>query len=128
MKVAALQLCASDDPVANIARTLSMVQQAAESGAQFIAGQAVEWYREHDQVWMGITPEGTRSKVDYWKSGFMRIAHEAEVPIMLVGVDATRKEMIVDKTIRTTGDHETQVEELRQYMNDKFIGINPKNQ
>ena len=37
MKVAALQLCASDDPVANLALTLSMVQQASEAGAQFIA-------------------------------------------------------------------------------------------
>jgi predicted amidohydrolase len=37
MKVAALQLCASDDPAANIALTLSLVQQAAEAGAQFIA-------------------------------------------------------------------------------------------
>ena len=37
MKVAALQLCASDDPAANLALTLSLVQQAAEAGAQFIA-------------------------------------------------------------------------------------------
>jgi len=37
MKVAALQLCASDDPVANLAHTLSMLQQASEAGAQFIA-------------------------------------------------------------------------------------------
>ena len=37
MKVAALQLCASDDPIANLAHTLSMVQQASEAGAQFIA-------------------------------------------------------------------------------------------
>ena len=37
MKVAALQLCASDDPVANLAVTLSMLQQASEAGAQFIA-------------------------------------------------------------------------------------------
>ena len=37
MKVAALQLCASDDPVANLALTLTMVQRAAEAGAQFIA-------------------------------------------------------------------------------------------
>jgi predicted amidohydrolase len=37
MKVAALQLCASDDPVANLALTLSMVQQASEAGAHFIA-------------------------------------------------------------------------------------------
>ena len=37
MKVAALQLCASDDPAANLPHTLSMVQQASEAGAQFIA-------------------------------------------------------------------------------------------
>ena len=37
MKVAAMQLCASDDPVANLALTLPMVQRAAEVGAQFIA-------------------------------------------------------------------------------------------
>lgn len=37
MKIATLQLCASDDPVANLALTLSMVRQAAEAGAQFIA-------------------------------------------------------------------------------------------
>lgn len=37
MKVAALQLCASDDPAANLALTISMVQRASETGAQFIA-------------------------------------------------------------------------------------------
>ena len=37
MKIAALQLCASDDPVWNLELTLSMVQQAAEAGAQFVA-------------------------------------------------------------------------------------------
>ena len=37
MNVAALQLCASDDPTANLDMTLPMVQQAAEMGAQFIA-------------------------------------------------------------------------------------------
>lgn len=93
-----------------------------------VVGQMVNWYRNHDECWLGITPEGTRSKVDYWKNGFMRIAHEASVPIMLVGIDATKNEIIVDKVVHTSGDHETQVEELRQYMNDKFIGINPKYQ
>ena len=37
MKVAALQQRTPDDPVANLAHTLSMVQQASEAGAQFIA-------------------------------------------------------------------------------------------
>jgi len=37
MKIAALQLCVSDDPAANLKNTLSMVQQASQAGANFIA-------------------------------------------------------------------------------------------
>lgn len=96
--------------------------------ARDVVTQAAGWYKDHDKVWLGITPEGTRSKVTSWKTGFLRIAHAADVPIMLVGMNATQKSVIVDKIVRATGDHETQAEEIRQYMNDKFIGINSKNQ
>ncbi len=96
--------------------------------AQDVVGQAASWYEEHDKVWMGITPEGTRSRVTSWKTGFLRIAHRAEIPVVLIGMDATKKSIIIDKVVRATGDHEVQAEEIRQYMNDKFIGINLKNQ
>ncbi|GAB3095353.1 1-acyl-sn-glycerol-3-phosphate acyltransferase [Pseudomaricurvus hydrocarbonicus] len=93
-----------------------------------VVGQAVGWYRDHDQVWLGITPEGTRSKVYSWKTGFLRIAYDADVPVMLVGMNAPEKSIIIDKVVRATGNHELQAEEIRQYMNDKFVGINPQNQ
>ena len=56
MKVAALQLCASDDPVANLAHTLSMLQRASEAGAQFIATPEVtncvsSSRRRQNEVW-----------------------------------------------------------------------------
>lgn len=98
------------------------------SAAQDVVGQAAGWYAEHEQVWLGITPEGTRSKVNQWKTGFLRIAHRADVPIMLVGMDATTKSVVIDKVIRASGNYETQAEEIRQYMNHKFVGINPRNQ
>ncbi|WP_370462622.1 1-acyl-sn-glycerol-3-phosphate acyltransferase [Pseudomaricurvus sp. HS19] len=93
-----------------------------------VVGQAVEWLHTHDKVWLGITPEGTRSRVQRWKTGFLRIAERADVPVLLVGMDATRKVIILDKLVRANGDHEQQAEEIRQYMNDKFIGICPQNQ
>ena len=37
MKVALLQLCSSDDPAANLEKTLSFIEQATKNGAQFIA-------------------------------------------------------------------------------------------
>ena len=38
-----------------------------------------------------IEPEGTRAKAEYWKSGFRRIALEAELPLVLAFVDGPTK-------------------------------------
>jgi len=35
-----------------------------------------------DRLWLVIAPEGTRSKVERWKSGFWRIARQAQLPIL----------------------------------------------
>ena len=39
---------------------------------------------------LGIAAEGTRSKVEYWKGGFYRIAQQTGLPITLAFVDAPR--------------------------------------
>ena len=98
------------------------------SKPQSIIREAVTWFREHDDVWMGITPEGTRKKVNNWKTGFLRIAYEADVPILLVGLDAASRCVRLDKVIRATGDHAAQAAEIREYMNSKYRGINTDNQ
>ena len=41
-------------------------------------------FKEKDAFRMAIAPEGTRKKVDRWKTGFYYIALEAVVPILLV--------------------------------------------
>lgn len=98
------------------------------SRPQNIIREAVRWFRDHEGVWLGITPEGTRKKVNNWKTGFLRIAHEANVPILIVGIDAKTKSICIDKLVKTTGEHAAQAEEIRQYMNQKFTGINPQYQ
>ena len=98
------------------------------SNPRGLVGQAVDWLKSHEGVWLAITPEGTRKKVTHWKTGFSRIAHEAEVPMLLVGIDAETKTVHIDKVVRASGDHEVQAEEIRGYMNSKFTGINPDNQ
>lgn len=98
------------------------------SKPQNVIREAVKWFREHDDVWLGITPEGTRKKVTTWKTGFLRIAHEADVPVMLVGIDAATRSIRLDKIVRATGDHVQQAAEIQEYMIEKFRGINPANQ
>jgi 1-acyl-sn-glycerol-3-phosphate acyltransferase len=54
--------------------------------------------------WLAITPEGTRGYRPYWKSGFYRIALQAQVPLLLVSIDYGRKAVDVTKTLTLTGD------------------------
>ena len=40
---------------------------------------------------LALSPEGTRKKVDKWKTGFYYIAKKANVPIVSVSIDAKKK-------------------------------------
>lgn len=98
------------------------------SQAQDVTAQQVAEFERNEKIWVAITPEGTRSRVTRWKSGFVRIAHAANVPIFVVGFNATTKELVLDKVVPASDDFEGQAEELRQYTNQIFVGIRPENQ
>lgn len=53
--------------------------------------QIAEKFRSSDDLVLAVSPEGTRSKVDVWKSGFYHIASESGVPIGLGYLDYDRK-------------------------------------
>ena len=44
-----------------------------------------------DYFVVAIAPEGTRKKTDRWKTGFYYIADKAGIPIVMVGIDYSRK-------------------------------------
>ena len=48
---------------------------------------AIEHFRTRQEWVLGLSPEGTRRRVDQWKSGFHRIAVGAGVPIVPVWID-----------------------------------------
>ncbi|MCP5180533.1 MAG: lysophospholipid acyltransferase family protein [Pseudomonadales bacterium] len=47
--------------------------------------------REDESLMLVIPPEGTRRRVDYWKSGFYHVARLANVPIVLSVLDYGRR-------------------------------------
>ena len=46
-----------------------------------------------------IPPEGTRSRSDYWKSGFLHIARKAEVPIVFASLDYQKKNLSFSEAV-----------------------------
>jgi 1-acyl-sn-glycerol-3-phosphate acyltransferase len=52
-----------------------------------VVEEMAERFRIEKELLLALAPEGTRSSVDRWKTGFHRIARTAGVPIMAVALD-----------------------------------------
>ncbi len=98
------------------------------SAAEDTVEQIDQWFQTHEHVWLAITPEGTRSKVDKWKTGFLRIAYQAKVPVLLVAWHYPHKTLYLDRVWELSGDIEKDEAEIRSYMLDKFEGAHPQKQ
>jgi len=96
------------------------------SKANNVVTQITEEFAQNDKLVVLIPPEGTRSKVDQWKSGFYHIARNANVPILLGYVDAPKKEAGLADFYIPTGDLDKDMEEIRQFYAGKG-GIRPEN-
>lgn len=48
-----------------------------------------------DALWFAVTPEGTRTRVPRFKTGFYRIALAAQVPIFPVAVNYRRRALVL---------------------------------
>lgn len=75
-------------------------------------------FDEHDELFLIIPPEGTRSKAGRWKTGFYWIAIEAAVPIILGYVDFGRGRGGLGEIFEPTGDIEADFESLRAFYSD----------
>lgn len=71
-----------------------------------------------------VTPEGTRSG-DGWKSGFYRIAREADLPVTLGYVDSTTMTTGLGPTLNLTGDVRADMDRIREFYADKS-GVKPE--
>lgn len=89
------------------------------SAAHNVVSQTVQKFAEHDQLIVLVPPEGTRRKVQKWKSGFYHIANNASVPILLGYVDAQNKEAGFADFFSPSGNFETDFEEIMQFYKDK---------
>jgi 1-acyl-sn-glycerol-3-phosphate acyltransferase len=72
-----------------------------------------EMIRAESQFVLVITPEGTRKAVTQWRSGFYHIAEAAEIPIVPVWFDWSRKEVGIGAPMRASGNLSADVASLQ---------------
>ena len=66
-----------------------------------------------------IAPDGTRRANGPWKSGFYRIAREANLPVSLCFIDRTTMTCGFGPTLRLTSDIAADMDQIREFYADK---------
>lgn len=74
-----------------------------------------EDFKRFSHLNLAITPEGTRKSVEVWKTGFLRIAYNAGVPVQLGVIDYKNKKVIIKDEFIPSGDIENDLKIVRHY-------------
>jgi 1-acyl-sn-glycerol-3-phosphate acyltransferase len=83
-----------------------------------IVRQTAELFRTSERLALAIPPEGTRRRVEYWKSGFYYIALDSGVPIGLGFLDYERRRAGLGPLVSPTGDVRRDMEIVRAFYRD----------
>lgn len=71
-----------------------------------LVDQVVDLFDKREEFFIALSPEGTRKKVDRLRTGFYFIAKKAAVPIVMIGLDYGKKELIFADAFYPGNDEE----------------------
>ncbi len=66
--------------------------------------QVVTLFNSNDKFAIALSPEGTRKKVNRLRTGFYHIAKKAGVPVVMIGLDYSKKLLIVSDPFYATSN------------------------
>ena len=101
-------------PLSVLLRRLGVipVDRAAPQGT---VGQAAQMIVRSEQLWFALTPEGTRRRVERWKTGFWKIADATRVPILPAYFHYPDKVIGIGEPFHTTGDDQADIARIREW-------------
>jgi 1-acyl-sn-glycerol-3-phosphate acyltransferase len=85
-----------------------------------VVQQVAQMFAERQRLWLGMAPSGTRGKTAYWRSGFYHMALAAEVPLMLVRLDFSKKILMLGEPQTLTGSVGVDMERIRIFFDGAY--------
>lgn len=85
------------------------------SGNLSVVSYIANEIKKREKIVIGIAPEGTRKKTDYWKTGFYHIANEANVHISFTYLDHKNKVVGIEPGFNPSGDIEEDFKSIRKF-------------
>jgi len=119
--------CAKDNwfrwPFGILARAMGGIPVNRRERTGFV-DQLKREFERAQEFYVAITPEGTRSRTDHWKSGFYHLALATGAPVGLAFIDRPRRRIGVDTYVRLSANEEQDLATFRAYYADKR-GVRP---
>jgi len=84
-------------------------------------------FQEQPRLILAVSPEGTRRKSEYWKSGFYHIARGADVPIGLSFLDYSTRTCGIGDFILPSKNVRVDMDKIRDFYKD-YRGKFPQNE
>lgn len=105
-------------PLGSLMRALGgMPVDRRNAGGNFVDAVVAIIHRESELV-LAVAPEGTRSRGDFWKTGFYYMALEAGVPIGVTAFDWGRRQFGMIGYVHPTGDIDADFAQIRALLQD----------
>jgi 1-acyl-sn-glycerol-3-phosphate acyltransferase len=102
-------------PFGSVMKWLGGISVNREQSTNMVAASAEAIKAATHPLQLVVPPEGTRSKVRYWKTGFYYIALAANVPIVLAYMDYEKKLTGLGPTIYPSGDIEADMKTIKAF-------------
>ena len=93
-----------------------------------VVEQLLTLFETEEKVCVGFPPEGTRSKVERYKTGYLRAAYAAKVPVFICAFDGPNKKVVLDRLMPLTGELKSDNAAIKNYVDENWIGIRPERQ
>ena len=74
--------------------------------------QAVALFNADENFILGLSPEGTRKRVDHLRTGFYHIAKKAGVPIVPIGLDYENKKLVIGDAFFCSDDEAADMKKI----------------
>jgi 1-acyl-sn-glycerol-3-phosphate acyltransferase len=100
-------------PFAGVMKELGGVP-VNRSSSHNMVDQMIAEFARRDTFMLAIAPEGTRGKVERWKTGFYHIAMGAGVPLVCGLMDYAKKRGGLGPAIYPTGDYEADMAKVAE--------------
>lgn len=78
----------------------------------------VDIFNAKNKFILAMSPEGTRQKVEKWRTGFYYIAKGANVPIVMITLDFQHKQLKISEPYHLTDDMEADFSYFHHYFKD----------